>query len=193
MTETTDLGARFMAALHEAEADPGGTRGAELLCAVCARLLPVGHAAIMAHAGAAGWEMLGASDPAALGWAQVQAAAGEGPGPAAYDLDAPVLVPDLGAALAGGRWPLLAASGIGERGGGVFSFPLHRGAIRVGTLDLYTDTPTVLDAAGFTAAVQLSDLVTVVLLTAIRIPQLRAHAFAVVPGSLDNNNHNGLG
>ncbi|WP_194820542.1 ANTAR domain-containing protein, partial [Nocardia sp. XZ_19_385] len=42
-------------------------------------------------------------------------------------------------------------------------------------------------------AVQLSDLVTVVLLTAIRIPQLRAHAFAVVPGSLDNNNHNGLG
>lgn len=66
------------------------------------------------------------------------------------------------------RWPLLAASGIGERGGSVFAFPLHQGAIRVGTLDLCIDTVTVLDQAGFTTAVQIADLLTVILLAGVR-------------------------
>ncbi|MGY2062024.1 ANTAR domain-containing protein, partial [Nocardia gipuzkoensis] len=134
-------------------------------------------------------EMLGASDATAVGWAQAQVAAGEGPGPQAYSIDRPVLVPDFGAALAGGRWPLLAASGLGERTGGVFAFPLHRGAIKVGTLDLYTDTPITLSGTGFATAVQIADLLTVVLLAA---------AHPATPGSpdgrgLSSDNGSGFG
>ncbi|QBS45296.1 ANTAR domain-containing protein [Nocardia sp. CS682] len=193
MGETDMLAVRFMTALHEVEAEPGDRRGAGLLCAACVRLLPVEHAAIMVSTGnpdgGEGWEMLGASDPDALGWAQIQAAAGEGPGPAAFELDGPMLVPDLGATLAAGRWPLLAASGQGQRRGGVFAFPLHRGAIRVGTLDLYADAPTVLRGTGFAAAVELADLITVVLLAAIRTPHVRLETAL---GGLENNHGNDL-
>ncbi|MEU8901356.1 ANTAR domain-containing protein [Nocardia sp. NPDC048505] len=165
------IGVRFMAAVRSAEADPACKRGADLLSAVCVRLLPVDHAAIMVCVGGSEWEMLGASDDTAADWAQIQVAAAEGPGPQAYRIDAPVLVPDFGAALAGDRWPLLAASGLGRREGAVFSFPLRRGAIRVGTLDLYRDAPATLDRAGFATAVQVSDVVTVVLLAAVRTPE----------------------
>ncbi|MCP9623278.1 ANTAR domain-containing protein [Nocardia otitidiscaviarum] len=150
---------------------------------VSAQLLPAGRTAIMVCTGGQNWEMLGASDPIATLWAQLQVAAGEGPGPTAYSLDAPVLVPDLGAALAGGRWPLLAMSGIGERGGAVFSFPLHQGAIRVGTLDLYTDTPMALDQAGFASTVEIADLVTVILLAGVRAWARTSDSNGSTPGS----------
>ncbi|PXX71615.1 hypothetical protein DFR70_1011049 [Nocardia tenerifensis] len=166
MSETDALTARFMAAVRqEVAAVP---RGANQVCALCTQLLPVDRAAVMACTGEQVWEMLGASDDIAAGFAQVQVVACEGPGPQAYLTDAPVLVPDLGAALAAGRWPLLAAAGSGERSGAVFSFPLRRGAIRVGTLDFYTTAPTALDAHGFAAAVHVADLVTVLLLTSVR-------------------------
>lgn len=199
MTEPGVLAVRFMTALHEVEADPGDRHGASLLCAVCVRLLPVEHAAIMVNTGkgttegAMGWEMLGASDPIALEWAQIQAAAGEGPGPDAFELDGPILVPDLGAALAGRRWPLLAASGHREHSGGVFAFPLHRGVIRVGTLDLYTDAPTILRGTGFATAVQLADLITVVLLAAVRTPHVRLETALRGLDNNHNNDLNGLG
>ncbi|MBF6173750.1 GAF and ANTAR domain-containing protein [Nocardia blacklockiae] len=170
MNEANTVGVRFLAALRHAEADPDQQRNASLLCELCVRLLSVDRAAIMVCTGDDDWEMLGASDPVAVGWSQVQVAAGEGPGPEAYRLDAPVLVPDFGGALAGGRWPLLAASGQGRREGAVFAFPLHRGAIRVGTLDLYTDAPAALTRAEFAAAIQVADVLTVVLLAALRSP-----------------------
>ncbi|MFB7719747.1 ANTAR domain-containing protein [Nocardia sp. NPDC056100] len=172
------IGAQFMKAVRRAEDDPAGPRGASLLCTVCTELLPVDRAAIIVCAADQNWEMLGASDAIATGFAQAQLAAGEGPGLHAYQSDAPALISDFGAALAGGRWPLLAASGGGARDGGVFSFPLHRGAIRVGSLDLYTDVPTMLDVPGFAAAVRIADLVTVVLLAAVR---------ASAPGWLGTN------
>ncbi|MVU78174.1 ANTAR domain-containing protein [Nocardia sp. ET3-3] len=188
MTEMDPVGVRFMAEVRRAEAEPDGPRGANLLTTICTRLLPVGRAAIMVFTGDRAWEMLGASDPIACDWAQAQVAAGEGPGPQSYRTDAPVLVPDFGAALAGGKWPLLAASGFGARGGGVFVFPLHQGAIRVGTLDLYTDRPALLDRESFAAAVQIADVITVVLLAAVRAAQ------PVPSGGIRlSGNGNGLG
>ncbi|WP_369637155.1 ANTAR domain-containing protein [Nocardia sp. JMUB6875] len=196
MTGSDAVGARFMDALRRSEEDPGQAHDASVLSAVCTRLLPVDRAAIMVRSGEAGWEMLGASDPLAVEWAQVQVAAGEGPGPAAYRADVPVLVPDFGAALAGGRWPLLAAAGQGRRGGAVFAFPLRQGAIRVGTLDLYTDEPATLDRAGFAAAVQIAEVLTVVLLAALRAPRpdlLGATGFSPAAALAAVGNGGGLG
>ncbi|MFI6044235.1 GAF and ANTAR domain-containing protein [Nocardia sp. NPDC051321] len=163
MTDTETITARFLAAVHQPSARPGPDR----LSAACVAVLPAQHAAIMIWLPDSGWDLLGASDTQAAQCAQVQVAAGEGPGPQAYLNDAPLLVPDYGAALAGGQWPLLAASGVAEHGGAVFAFPLHQGAIRIGTLDLYTDTPMTLDRTGFDAAVQVSELITVILLATL--------------------------
>lgn len=196
MTEPGTVGARFMAALRHREEDPDQTHDASALSAVCVRLLPVDHAAIMVRSGGSGWEMLGGSDPAVVEWAQVQVAAGEGPGPSAYAADVPVLVPDFGEALAGGRWPLLAAAGRRRRGGAVFALPLRQGAIQVGTLDLYTDAPTTLDKAGFVAAVQVADVLTVVLLAALRAPRrelLGANGFSPAAALAAVGNGGGLG
>lgn len=156
---------RFFAALEHPGTGQGGRSRPEVLCAACVAVLPVRGAAIMIWTGLV-WEMLGASDAQTQEYAQTQSAASEGPGPQAHLLDAPVLVPDLGAALAAGQWPLLAAAALTEQGGSVFAFPLHLGAIRIGTLDLYTGTPTTLDRAGYMAAAQVAELVTAILLSA---------------------------
>ncbi|MFD6463769.1 hypothetical protein ACFWFG_37925, partial [Streptomyces roseolus] len=166
MSEHDTLTAQFLAAVHREEASMAGPRGMNQISVLCTQLLPVDRVAVMACTGEH-WQMLGASDTTAAGFAHLQVAAGEGPGPQAYLSDAPVLVPDFGTALAAGRWPLLAASAAGARSGGMFSFPLHRGAIRIGTLDLYTTAPATLDTATFAAAVHLADLITLLLLASV--------------------------
>ncbi|WP_327145488.1 hypothetical protein [Nocardia sp. NBC_01327] len=168
MTGAEEVGARFVAALARA-AGSGSPRGAGLLSVACVQVLPVTRAAIMIWTGPGGWEMLGASDSEAADYAQLEAATGEGPGPQAHRHQAPVLVPDVAAALGAGRWPLLAAAGFAHKDGGVFAFPLQLGAIRVGTLDLYADT--MLDKAGFAAAVQVAELITTLLLSATPDPR----------------------
>jgi GAF domain-containing protein len=69
----------------------------------------------------------------------LQFTVGEGPGVDAFGSGSPVLVPELGAAGWQARWPGFA--GVETGAAAVFAFPLVLGAIRVGVLGLYRDTP----------------------------------------------------
>jgi hypothetical protein len=80
-----------------------------------------------------------ASDPVAARLEDLQLTVGEGPGLAAVASDTPVLVPELAAAV--GRWPAFAPAALVVGAAAVFSFPLVLGAIRLGSLDCYRDTP----------------------------------------------------
>jgi len=65
---------------------------------------------------------------------------GEGPCVDAYQLDRPVLEPDL-AEPATPRWLAFAGPALTAGVRAVFGFPLHVGAVRLGALNLYCDRP----------------------------------------------------
>lgn len=65
---------------------------------------------------------------------------GEGPCVDAYQLDRPVLEPDL-AEPAKPRWLAFAGPALTAGVRAVFGFPLHVGAVRLGALNLYCDRP----------------------------------------------------
>lgn len=190
MTGDEAIAARFLQEVYE----PADRPGPERLCRACVRVLPVTRAAIMIWVREQDWELLGASDPVAADDVQRQVAAGEGPGLQAFAGDAPVLVPDYGAALGAGQWPLLAATGR-PAAAAVFAFPLYLGLIRVGTLDLYSQVTQCLDRDGFAAAVQVAELVTVILLSTLntRSPQERAESVDIDAALLNGPGDNGLG
>ena len=69
---------------------------------------------------------------------QLQYDLGEGPCVDAYQLDRPVLEPDL-AEPAAPRWLAFAGPALAAGVRAVFGFPLHVGAVRLGALNLYCD------------------------------------------------------
>ena len=152
--------ARFLAATAKV---PDLADGPVRLCAACVVALPVQRAGIATHVPGVGLEVLATSDEVAerVEWAQVMV--GEGPGLDAIFSCGPISVPDL--AFPAGRWPIflseIADSGVGA----IYALPLQMGAIKVGVLDLYCNTPQRLDANEFADAVAVSDLVTAILLT----------------------------
>ncbi|MFC9970597.1 GAF domain-containing protein [Spirillospora sp. NPDC127200] len=87
---------------------------------------------------------------------ETQLASGEGPCSDAYSEQAPVLVPDLNAAVH--RWPgfvpAVAPTGVAA----VFAFPLQVFGIRIGALDLYRYRPGPLSKAQFTDAAAFADI-----------------------------------
>lgn len=79
-----------------------------------------------------------ASDAVATRLEDLQLTVGEGPGVAAMDSGAVVLVPDL--ATAGLRWPAFTPGALAAGVAAVFAFPLALGTIRLGSLDCYRTT-----------------------------------------------------
>jgi hypothetical protein len=96
----------------------------------------------------------------------LQLSLGEGPCIDAASSGGPVLVPDLanGADVATERWPTFmeGAAGAGVRA--VFAFPLRVGAISVGVMDLYRDSPGDLSATQLPAALVAADAAALALL-----------------------------
>jgi len=72
---------------------------------------------------------------------ELQFTLGEGPCVDAFTFGSPMLAPDLEAPGWQARWPGFAAAGVEARAAAVFAFPLVLGAIRVGVLGLYRETP----------------------------------------------------
>jgi hypothetical protein len=110
------------------------------LCTVAVKLLPVVGASVSLRS--TGMPIrLGASSAEASYLAEVQATLGDGPCLYAAQVGAPVLACDLTAGRDVRRWPVFAqqATAVGVRA--VYSMPLGDGAVTVGTLDLYRDTP----------------------------------------------------
>jgi hypothetical protein len=134
------------------------------LCAECLSALSVSGVgvALMTDDGPSG-VVLAATDGRARQLEELQFALGEGPCVEASGSGRPVLQPDLTAAGAT-RWPRFGATALDAGVHAIFAFPLRVGAIRVGVLDLYRDTPGPLTALDLADALAFADAATVVVL-----------------------------
>jgi GAF domain-containing protein len=92
----------------------------------------------------------------------LQFSLGEGPCIAADRSAGPVLEPDLD--LAVNQWPAFVPAALGHGVRAAFAFPLRMGAVHVGVLSLYRDTPGDLDGTDLRDAISLTYIVTHVLL-----------------------------
>lgn len=72
---------------------------------------------------------------------ELQATLDEGPGADALGSGRPILVGDLAGPVSVRRWPTFAAAVSRLGVCGMYSLPLALGALQVGVLDLYNDTP----------------------------------------------------
>ncbi|HKS48964.1 MAG TPA: GAF and ANTAR domain-containing protein [Amycolatopsis sp.] len=134
------------------------------LCAECLSVLPVSGAgvALMTAEGPSG-VVLAATDQRARQLEELQFTLGEGPCVEASGSGRPVLQPDLVAA-GPARWPGFGAAVLEAGVHAIFAFPLRVGAIRVGVLDLYRDTPGHLTTHELAEAVAFAEAATVVVL-----------------------------
>ena len=88
---------------------------------------------------------------------------GEGPCLEASRGRRPVLQPDLGRS-ASSRWPEYGPAVLEAGVAAIFAFPLQVGAIRLGILDLYRETPGSLDSEQLADALAYADAAVVILL-----------------------------
>lgn len=135
----------------------------ERLCRDCAAALPVGGVglALMNESGHQG--VIAATDGAATLMEDLQFTLGEGPCVDASRDRRPVLQPDLvrtGSVRWPGYGPAVTEAGIAA----IFSFPLQVGAIQLGILDLYRETPGSLEPQELADALAYADAAVVVLL-----------------------------
>jgi GAF domain-containing protein len=159
------LNARVAEILSLIAAD-GGERASLIvrLCAECRSAMSISGAgvALMTADGPSG-VVLGATDRRARQLEELQFSLGEGPCVEASRTGRPVFQPDL-AESGSTRWPgfVAAVLDIGVRA--VFAFPLRVGAIHVGILDLWRDTPGHLSILELADALSFADAATVVVL-----------------------------
>ncbi|MEV8378791.1 GAF and ANTAR domain-containing protein [Kribbella sp. NPDC056861] len=126
--------------------DPPGLDGDTVwarLCASATRSVPVSGAGVALMTQAGHGRTLAATDGPAAAMENLQQTLGEGPCLTAFHDRRPVLEHDL--AEAGARWPGFVPAATESGIAAVFAFPLQVGAIRLGVLDLYRDTPGPLD------------------------------------------------
>ncbi|GAB3806201.1 GAF domain-containing protein [Humibacter antri] len=155
-----------------------GTDGDEL-CRRFVDMLPVTGAAITVTGGL-GPSTIGVSDQIAAQLEELQFELGEGPHQEALHTGQPVLVPDL-PAQPQARWPVFGAAAIELGIGALFTFPLARGAILIGAVIMYRNSPGMFDAAMVARA---RSLATSVAGSAIRLAALSAAAEGHTKGGL---------
>jgi diguanylate cyclase (GGDEF)-like protein len=105
-----------------------------------------------------------------LRYEELQAQLGEGPCLAAYETGQAVAVADLRDE---SRFPAFAPRALEAGLVAVFTFPLRNGSERLGALDLYRDTPGLLDVDDMGAAQTLADVAAAYLLNAQARTDLR--------------------
>lgn len=105
---------------------------------------------------------LAATEGPAAAMENLQQTLGEGPCLTAFRDRRPVLERDL--ASAGARWPGFTPAAVESGVAAIFAFPLQVGAIRLGVLDLYRDTPGPLDRLQLTEALDYAAAATTILL-----------------------------
>jgi hypothetical protein len=134
------------------------------LCVECLSALPVSGVgvALMTADGPSG-VVLAATDERARQLEELQFALGEGPCVEASGSGRPVLESDLVEA-GPARWPRFGAAVLDAGVHAIFAFPLRVGAIHVGVLDLYRDTPGQLTDLHLADALAFADAATVVVL-----------------------------
>ncbi len=131
-----------IALLAQREGSPVSPRHA---CLACMEAVGVTGAGLVLASGMGSLEPVYVTDPHAGEVEELQATVGEGPGIDALESGRPVLVGDLAAPMSDRRWPMFAADVGRLKVRAMYSLPLALGAIQVGVLDLYRDTPGHLD------------------------------------------------
>ncbi len=144
-------------------ADPDRDTLLKRLCHECADALPITGVglALMNDAGHQG--VVAATDGPARVMEELQFTLGEGPCLDASLARRPVLQPDL-SRTAVARWPGFGPEALKAGIAAIFAFPLHVGAIRIGILDLYRDTPGSLDGDVLAEALVYADAAVLILL-----------------------------
>lgn len=110
------------------------------LCDVGRRVIGVTGAGIMLFAGERPIGSVCTASHVSAGIEELQFTLGEGPCVDAYQLDQPILEPDL-AAPAEPRWLAFTGPALEFGVRAIFGFPVGIGAVRLGALDLYVDRP----------------------------------------------------
>jgi len=147
--------ARLSQALAAAVA-AGGPQAALAVCRACVEWLPMSGVSITMMAGAEVQEPICATDAVATRIDELQFSLGDGPCVESFRTGRAVLVPDI-ADPAETRWPVFAAAAAETGARGMFVFPLHVGAARIGVLDCYRDVPGTLDDQDVNGALRTAD------------------------------------
>lgn len=122
----------------------GGGRGAgvaDRLCQACVHLLGVDGAAISLVNDGVNIATLGASDPAARSYDELQFTLGVGPCLDAVAHRAPVMIADLADRSGGSRWPAYGEAMLANRIRGVYAMPIVVAGEYVGALDVFNAEP----------------------------------------------------
>jgi ANTAR domain len=135
------------------------------VCAAAVAALPVSGAWVMAQAAAAAaGHLMCVTDAVSEQLAELQMTLGEGPCLDVMASGALVLVSDLDEEDAVRSWPGFTPQARQIKAAAIFALPLRIGAIRVGSLGLYRDTPGPLSTAQLGDALIFADTATMVLL-----------------------------
>ncbi|MDX6286341.1 MAG: hypothetical protein QOG53_1826 [Frankiales bacterium] len=160
MAATTPLRATLQSILDEADAPESA---AARICMSCADLLPVTGAAIAIAADPGVRGTVCVSDAVMQRVEDLQFTSGVGPCVEAIATGKPVLVPMLDDA-AESRWPGFSAEAHSAGVAAIFALPLRIGAIRLGVIDLYRDTPGRLSTEQLADASLVADAATLALI-----------------------------
>lgn len=136
-------------------------------CQACVDAVAVTGAGLMLAGSVKPFEPVHVTDRRASEMAAMQATLGEGPGIDALESGTPILLADLASAGHARRWPAFATEALRLGVRAVFSLPLALGAIRVGVLDLYHDTPRELGQDQLVDALVYADTALLLLLNAL--------------------------
>jgi hypothetical protein len=127
------------------------------LCGACPQIVGVSGAGVMLMSGEIPRGSLCTTDGVSELIEEMQYTFGEGPCVDAYQLDQVVAEPDL-ADPAERRWPAFTPRVLAAGVRAVFAFPLRAGAVRLGALNLYRDTPGLLTGEQHADALVVADV-----------------------------------
>lgn len=118
----------------------GGELDTQRLCDLCAEVAGATGAGIMLMSGEVRRGSVCTTDSVSALIEQLQFDLGEGPCIDAYHQDRPVAEPDLAQPVTS-RWPAFTGPVLDAGVRAVFGFPLQVGAVRLGALNVYSDSP----------------------------------------------------
>jgi hypothetical protein len=147
--------ARLSRALAAAVA-AGGPDAALAVCRACVEWLPMTGVSITMMAGAEVQEPICATNAVSTRIDELQFSLGDGPCVESFRTGRAVLVPDI-TDPAETRWPVFATAAAETGARGMFVFPLHVGAAKIGVLDCYRDVPGPLDDQDLNGALRTAD------------------------------------
>lgn len=134
------------------------------LCQVCREALGVTGAGIMLVVDDVLAGSVCTTDDVSRRIEELHYTLGEGPCIDAFELAIPVLEPDLESS-ASNRWPAFKRPALDAGVRAVFGFPLHLGAVRLGALAFYRDTPGPLTDDQYADAVVVAEIAAQVIIT----------------------------